>query len=300
MQSDLWSAFDILHSQSPSQFDERKTVLMEQLAHLVERLALTRAEIRALPDNYTLSIGRFGLPDLFGRDSAWVEVEWFPTREHDMAAGFRRVSRVFVKPAKQFGESRYSLDALRSSLGENSLVALDGVAIIIQQLLIDSHGTVLPTRLTTKVQLRLFPRSSDGHSMGTQVRQYEFSRRLMVSQPLSGGFIEEDDSAPSCLPMAINDYDFCSSQYTHDGVDTPLVVKLRTRCAFCHGTDLSKVLTFAKRNDSNTAYPPVMQLNPLANEAADYVVVRKLQRQDWKSLQRYLSRSPSTIHQNRH
>jgi hypothetical protein len=61
MQSDLWSAFDILHSQSPGQFAERKTVLMELLAHLVERLALTPAEIQVLPDNSRLSQLGFGI-----------------------------------------------------------------------------------------------------------------------------------------------------------------------------------------------------------------------------------------------
>jgi hypothetical protein len=288
MQSDLWSAFDILYSHpAGEQLEARRRTLMDLLGRLIKKVALAAPEISTLPDNYTLSIGALELPDLFRRDSGWMEVVWFPNRQHDMIADFRRVSRVFIKPAKASENAQKFLDSLRNSTSENAVEALDGVGLVTQLLLIDSSGRITPTRITNNVQLRLFRKTRHGELKTTEIHQCELNRKLIVSRPGSGGFTQEDDSAPAYLPAALNDYGFASPQFTPAGADVPLLVRLRTRCAFCHGGDLTGVITFAMRTELKNPYPAVTQFDPASNAAADYVALRKSRREDWKTLRQY-------------
>ena len=85
MQSDLWSAYDIL---SEPLFKEDRSVELEMrhaaaldaLARLIRKVALTPEEIQSLPDNYAQAKSALALPDLFDRNSGWLQVQWF--REH--------------------------------------------------------------------------------------------------------------------------------------------------------------------------------------------------------------------------
>jgi hypothetical protein len=65
-------------------------------------------------------------------------------------------------------------------------------------------------------------------------------------------------------------------------------VKQRTRCAFCHGDDLTVLMTFAmKMPTEERPGPPARQLNPATHEAADFVISQKVKREDWKALREY-------------
>jgi hypothetical protein len=291
MQSDLWSAFDILYAYPLEHFEEHRRILLDMLAHFIKKIALTPAEVEALPDNYTFAMGKSGLPDLFNRGGGWMEVQWFPTREHDIAAGFRRVTRVFIKPAGRAMDAQKFLDSLRSSDGQNLVASLDGVAIVIQLLLIDCEGRLTPSPVTSDVQLRMFEKTRDGHFKTTEMQEYELSRRLILNQHGSGGFNLEDDTAPAYLPAA-GSYGFASRQFTRAAVDPPLLVKLRTRCGSCHGSDSTQVFTFARRLDPTVPTLPVRQLNMAVHEAADYVMSQKVAREDWKALRQYFNTLP--------
>jgi hypothetical protein len=295
MQSDLWSAFDILRAYPLEGLEEHRRILLNMLAHLMKKIALTPANVDSLPDNYTLAIGKSGLPDLFTSGAGWMEVQWFPDREHDAAAGFRRVARAFVKPARSPKDTQKFLNSLRNTDGQELLEALDGVAIVIQLILIDAEGKLLPSPITSDVQLRLFAKTPDGQFKATEVRQYELSRGILLSQAGSGGFVLETDSAPAYLPAAGNDYDFASRHPLRAraaGVDPPILVKLRTRCASCHSMDLTLIFTFEMKPDPTVPVPRVRQLNPASHEAADHVISRKIAEDSWKALRQYFS-SPS-------
>ena len=286
MQSDLWSAFDILYAHPLEPLEEHRRILLEMLAHFIKKIALPPVGIEALPDNYSLAVGKSGLPDLFEPRSGWIELQWSPNREHDSAAGFRRATRVFVKPAHTAKNTQKFLNSLRDLDRKNLLAKLDGVAIVAQLLLIDAQDRIMPSRVTSDVQLRWFAKTRDGRFKSTETREYELSRGFVLSQNSSGGLILERDTAPAYLPAAGNDYGFASRLFTPTGVDPPLLVKLRTRCASCHGSDLTLVMTFQMHPRVPT--PNVKQLNPASHEAADYVMSRKVAEDDWGSLEEYI------------
>ena len=280
MQSDLWSAFDILDAYPADRFSEQPDVPLGMLAQLIKKVALTPSEVDALPDNFSLSVRKYGLPDIFRPSSGWLEVQWFTHRDHDEAASFRRVSRVFVKPAPPTGgDTQEFLDSLRG-YGNNPVPVLDGVAIVNQLLLIDNRGNLRPSAITTDAEFRFFPKASDGTPNPTEIQQYELSRRLILKNGAAAGFVVEGNDAPAYLPGAGNDLRFAS---------TPMLVKLRTRCAACHGSDLNLVLTFASHIAPTRSTTHVKQLDPASHAEADFVMSQKVNQQNWKDLLDYMS-----------
>ena len=59
------------------------------------------------------------LPNVTASASGWMESKWFPTRDHDTAAQFRRATRVFVKPLRKPADPVAFLDAFREAQGDD-------------------------------------------------------------------------------------------------------------------------------------------------------------------------------------
>jgi hypothetical protein len=281
MQADLWAAHDLLFRNYEFDGDEgkrrlaRRDELLRLLAHLIKKVALTPGEIKTLPDNYAAGAGAHHLPDLFGRDSAWCEVRWLKERIHDSAADYRRVARVFLKPAAPRMDRLRFVNQLRRS--DNPSEQLDAAALVTQNLLIDSDGKVTVSPLTYEVQVRTFVKDRNRKLVRTEARQYELNRQKLLHAPRRGGFVETDDRAAVYLPSAGNDYSFASNQLDSE----PIRVRLETRCAACHGE--AGVMTFNRHEP--TPIPPVTLLGPSENEHARYVIGRKAERKDFKALQ---------------
>jgi hypothetical protein len=292
MQSDLWSAYDQLYGEftGPDQreIEQRRRVLADLLGHLIKKVALTPQEIHSLPSNYSAAMHQQALPDIFNKSSGWIEILWFPRRQHEEAASDRRVARVFLKPTHPSRGLQKIVDDQRQSNGD-SVPDLDGVALVMQLLLIDTQGNLTPTTLTTDVQVRLFERTAAGDFKGAKVQMAEISRRLFISDPASGGLAAEAEDSPAYLPGAGNDYTFASPQLAVQG--PPIQVRLRTRCAYCHEQDLTQVMTFSIAMPPRFLTPPVRQLDPAANQEADYVASRKKGRRDFKVLRAYFDKS---------
>jgi len=284
MQADLWSAYDTLYStkfsQRPMPETEQRRSLLDLLARMIRKIALTDREIDSLPANYSVAAPLQSLPVLFRNDGEWLEVAWMPM-QHDYAAGYRRVARVFLKPVHPPRHVNTFLNGLRGD--RYSLVDLNGVALVTQLLLINPKGRLLPTSLTTDVQVRLFEKTPDGALKRTSIQISEIGRRQLINSPLSGGLVVEDENAPAYRANG-NDYTFASPQ---PFLGTPLLVRLRTRCTACHGSDLSRVMTFAFDSFPNGDIPPVRQLNPVAHQAADAVMEKKAKQKDFESLQAF-------------
>ena len=286
MQSDVWAAYDLLYRKSyfkgaeGPQLQERRSQLLPLLARFVKKLALTRSEIEALPDNYAAASGSYNLPGLFDAGSGWLEVQWHPDREHDHSADYRRAARVFIKPTGAPQDKQEFLDGLRSA--PNVASRLDAVALVIQNLLIDREGEVVPSRLTYDVQLRRFVKDERGALIKTEVEEYELSRRLLLSSPASGGLVGSDDKASLYLPASGNDYGFASAQLNRRGDGPPVLVTLRSRCVACHGQDVSMIFTFSTNRPP--PFPPATQLNQSGDERASYVARRKMEREDFRAL----------------
>jgi hypothetical protein len=288
MQSDLWSAYDIVfryqhyQQQGESELAQHRLEVLDLLGRLIRKVALTSQEIQSLPDNYSVARTKYGLPDLFGK-TGWVEIKWFPHRLHDESSDYRRVTRVFLKPARAPKDMQKFLNDFRGANYE-AIQGLEGVALVIQPLLVNTRGQGEPSRVATDVQLRMFKKTRQGVFEKTQIGVYEVNRRLL-RDAASGFLAQEGEDAPFYLAVAGNDYSYASPNRFSG--DLPLVVKERTRCAMCHGdkSELTGLMTFAMSLPSeNDLGPPVRQLNPSGHEAADFVISQKTGRVDWKSL----------------
>jgi hypothetical protein len=290
MQSDLWAAYEILleplfPEDRSAELDHRHQAVLDLLGKMVAKLALTRVEIQSLPDSYDAARAKYSLPDLFSKNSAWIEIEWFPDRTHDAVSNYRRFTRVFLMPAHPPQDKQKFLDSLRNPEQDMS-AKLDGVALVMQSILVDAQGNLAPTRLTTDVQLRLFKKSDQGVFQGPEIRVYELSRKLMLAAPETGGLASEDENSQSYR----GGYGFAPPNYRNGPSDQPappIVVKLKTRCQHCHGEDATSLMTFMIALPPHSKPPKVRELDPAASEAAETSLSRKNASYDFKLLRAY-------------
>jgi hypothetical protein len=290
MQNDLWSAYDILsrnrspRENGPPDLAGHLDQLQQLLAKLMRKLALTPEEILALPDNYTAAKSRNSLPDLFGKDSGWHEVQWFRQRMHDESVDDRRAVRIFLKPARPPRNVRKFLNQLPRVQG-SAADQLEAVALVTQALVVDSRGNPQPTSLTTEVQIRRFRSLDEKPLSRNEIAVYEISREQLLKDPLSGGLVPEPEDSPAYAPAAGNDYSFTSLLSTHQDWGPPVLIHLRTRCVYCHGgDDLKYIMTFGIARAPHEHVPTVRELDRQHHEAADQVAQRKIQAATWKAL----------------
>jgi hypothetical protein len=285
MQSDLWAAYDLLSAtvvsrpgRRPQDDDrlQRTTALTRRLASAMRALALSKSQIDALPDTLR-DAGKAGVvPDFADLRSGWMEIRWFPTRDHERAVQDRRVARVFLKP-KQGQDVPALLAKLRQGEGSDA-GGIEAAALVVQILLIADDGTVMPSRIAYDVQVRR-PTLDGSPPVGNTFLQFELSRRKLLQSPRSAGLVRFDESDPAYLPIAGNDLSFATRPRA-DAEAT--VVPLRERCSVCHGPNGRHLMTFA-RAFADTP-PPVERLDPSADRHPRDVADRKMARDDFKSL----------------
>src|ERR1700722_1588731 len=166
MQSDLWGAHDVF-SFLFAQADQKdrgklRIVALDLISRLMWKIALTPEEIKSLPNNYSAAVREHSFPDVFAKDSGWIEVLWFYPRAHDSVAGFRRSSRVFLKLKHPQQSLQRFLNGMPDRVESDPLHGLSGVALVTQLMLVDSQGKIMPTSLTSEVQVRFFETVSAG------------------------------------------------------------------------------------------------------------------------------------------
>jgi len=279
MQADVWGAYDIIYAarRGPRiNFPQRRTALLILLRKFIRKLALTSDEIKSLKSNYLDAVNGGQLPNLFSAESGWLEVELMPHRLHDQASRLRRATRVFVKPRTTPSDPAKFVESLKYNQHNDQVEA---VALIIQNLLIDTSGRVVPSAVFTDVQFRFFKNDAKTGRTTAEPQQFELSRRKLLAEPKSGGLVEYSPASPAYLSAAGNDYDFATPNAE---AGAPIVVPLRTRCTQCHSPPLTTILTYAIHG-----FPPVPTtriLNPLDQERASYTARVKEERDDFKSL----------------
>jgi hypothetical protein len=179
------------------------------------------------------------------------------------------------------GDKQGFLDRLRDSHGE--VKELGAVALVIQNLLIDSEGNVVPAQLTYEIQTRAFSRDEQGKILATRMNQYELSRKLLLAKPRSGGLTSLAETAPMYLPLAGNDYSFATPQRDKQGETSPVLSTLRARCSSCHGRpNATTIFTFNMHDVAPV--PPVTLLSQPNDRRARFVAGRKLDQDDFKIL----------------
>ncbi|HYT75827.1 MAG TPA: hypothetical protein VEL79_13825 [Vicinamibacterales bacterium] len=282
MQADLWSAYDPLASIQYGRGDGAVRTaageLTTLLARLVGRLALTPREIATLPNNYEDARRATSLPDLFRRDGEWMEIVWGEFRMHDAEEAFRRSARVFVRPGVRPSDPA---SFLMAATKEPRPILLSAVALVMQAIAIDTSGQAVPTPLVSDVQIRTFAR--DGSSaVTTKTDEYELSRRKLLSDRSSGGFLHFGDGSEAYVAVAGNDYGFATPAMGPPRETEPTICTLRTRCLACHGPDGTHMMSFAVQDPRRM--PPPRVLPQPNDERARYVAQQKEARDDFKHL----------------
>ena len=191
---DVWAVFDWVSARNDNHQAQRRE-LQVRLARVIKRLALTREQINALPDNYALATAAkayateymperrevpFLPPDIFRPDGPWVCISnnrggpVAPT--HAQFFGGRSTFLVFVRLPEGRQATNTYLKRLRDfqqpwivntnrSLESDPLLpnpelpqfpAGTQLALIRQLTLIDDRGNLTPTPLTESVQLRVY------------------------------------------------------------------------------------------------------------------------------------------------
>ena len=282
MQSDAWAAFDLLYRFLNSVRDRNRVEqLLPLFSKLVTKIALTEHEIASLPSNYEQARADLNLPDLFSRDSSWIEIQLSPDRLHDDAADFRRAARVFIHPVTAT-DKQAILERLRTE--ERPLSQLNGLVLVMQDLLVDDQGRAVPSPIIRDVQIRKFTTDANGKLASTEVQQFELSRRRLLTESAPGGMIQFTEESPSYLANAGNDYTFAST-ISNDGPQdrwVAVLTTLRGRCESCHGRMVGALFTLSTHE--GLPLRPIAQLNPAANERASYVAARKTGREDFRAL----------------
>ncbi|MGA2075542.1 MAG: hypothetical protein ABSH52_18790 [Terriglobia bacterium] len=189
-QHNLWAVFDWSAIMGGDHAAERRE-LQIRLAEVLRRLALTSDEIKSLPDNYTQAAasGAFAReydptnrdrtflpPDLLQPRGPWVCIKGDPepvALTHVGAVSGRSRFLVFVRlPQGRQATLDYfhalwkvpepwvasEFLASRSSSNPNLAQFPVGtqVAILRQMMLLDSSGSLVPTRITESVQIRVY------------------------------------------------------------------------------------------------------------------------------------------------
>ncbi len=194
---DLWPVFDWAVLRVPMKdgdptYEPERRELQVRLAEILRRLALTRQEIAALPDNYAQSVNlgafpkeydpacpyrAFLPPDLFDQHGPWVQIQRNerPVAEQHVSyfAGRSRFL-VFIRLP---GGRKATYDYLRTLWESNRpLVASTDptspqpgfnlqlptfpsgtqVALVRQMTLFDDRGSLRPAPITESIQIRLY------------------------------------------------------------------------------------------------------------------------------------------------
>jgi hypothetical protein len=277
-QADLWASFDFLLAVRPKGAveAEHREELLGLLARLIRRLALSRAEIAALPDNAARDRH---LAEILAPGGPWIEIDYLPDRAHEHVADDRRVARIFVKATRQPADLQGWLDGLRGGHLPSD-ERLGGVALVIQLLLLDADGEVVPTRLAYEVQVREFVRDRRGRVATSRLTVAELSRRALLREPDRGGLVPIGEDEPAYYPDG-GDYGFAVPV----GEAGAILAPLRSRCIACHGPDVETVQSLMAHGEQIEL--PIRRLEPRQQERARRVVEEKRGRFDYKQLMIY-------------
>ncbi len=158
------------------QRSQRREVQM-RLAQIMRQVALTPAEIEALPDNLAIAVKAgtyptsfdpkhadrpFLPPDLLDSDGPWLAVanpdrmDGLAAPEHVRFTKGRSLFLVLVRSPEGRKTTEASVKKLEFPTGTQ-------VALLRRMFLIDTTGTLRPTRLTESLQLRVFQEPHRSH-----------------------------------------------------------------------------------------------------------------------------------------
>jgi hypothetical protein len=295
-QRDMWAVFDWAASQSEPYPAERRA-LETRLAQVIKRVALSKEEIRFLPNNYTLAVesktfsenfqvdhpeNAFLPIDLFQSGSAWVPMgrEGGPVAmTHTSSFPFlgHSVFLVFVRSPEGRTDTIDFIDSLNTEAHPVLAVGSD-VALVRRMLLIDHRGELQLSPLVENVQLRHFrPEQSF----------YEFELdRLELFNRTNGGLVLNTE----IFLLFMSHGDVFEKYVTEQQAVIPEI------CRACHFETLASPIS-ANTNSiisySRDPIPlsdkarPILFATTVAEEA-QAIIQWKLAHETWKSLRIFM------------
>lgn len=300
LQRDLWAVFDML-AQDWTGYEAERRDLETRLAPLIQRLALTKAEIESLPDNYDAAVcshafaanyqpgsaSRDFLPDhILPPGSDWIPVgrEGGPVAmTHVETAPFlgRSAFLLFMRVPGGREVTLSFLDQMQNGL--KNVPEGTEVALVRRMLLIDRQFNLIPAPLVESIQLRHFVANNAQFF-------YEFRLdrdRLFAGQ--SGGIrpVQLDDRENPLFNFPGIDF----AQVDAEEVYRRQAVTMST-CAACHVeppqgiVGVNTILSYSRRRFPLPAGPvqPTLSETTIAQET-QATVAWKREQSSWKVLQ---------------
>lgn len=316
LQRDLWAVFD--WTARNDDLPEQRRELESRLAVAIHRLALTREQIRALPDTYDAAVAtqRFASvydprkprepflpPELFRPDGPSVCISAHseePTALQHFYFSGRSRFLVFMKlPGGRDATLAY-IERLRSSaqpplLGDFLNLALPQfpvgthVALVRQLIVVDSTGKLVPTRLTESVQLRVYHSITPGTRYVNYINgpsshdqdcfEFRMSRPELFARR-NGGLVAVGPSETEFAVFNSHGMDAFDPASPLEGQNVIL-----KRCGGCHSD--SEIHSVQSRTRWMTQPPRAggHHSDPIAWES-DVTIARKAQQPEFKLLQR--------------
>jgi hypothetical protein len=286
LQRDLWALFDSVLA-DPAWFDytnfdrtkkdpykAERAELATRVVKVMRRLALTREQIDALPDNYAAAVAAKTFPTAFDtgkEDKAFLPPDlWQPQGSWVLLGD--KLGRPLAQTHLEFfgGRSAFFVflrlpegrDATCQYLGELRGWARDGrkgdppqlpfgtsVALARQTVLIDDKGEMRETHLTESVQIRAF-RCTDkaafaNAKVSTENRfEIKLRRKDLLAAKAGGLYAVKDDESERALLLFMG---------INAGEGNEVVM---TSCSSCHqGAGLESVNSFTRRFDRYAGKP---------------------------------------------
>jgi hypothetical protein len=281
-QRDLWAIFDWSDNTDPRHggIDARRA-LQVRLARLMQRVALTTAEIERLPDNFTEAAEANVLPNLpdglFKPEGPWVPL--IPrggepaALAHTSGFGGRSVFHVFLQLPGGREETLAYLKrlseypepwVLKRDTNESRIVpspllpqfaSRTQVVLMRRMMLLDHEGNVVPTHLTELLQIRAY--AGIGATDKQENSEFRLSREKLFAHQAGGlRVIGPDDRKFSVFMTQGNDA--FEPLHRHEGLErSPPVLET---CVSCHReSGIYSVLTYTHSLKTLIYRPPELK-----------------------------------------
>ena len=315
LQRDLWAVFD--WSCAGDDQPAARAALQDRLARVIRRVALTKAQIDALPDTYALAAARRAddslLPrDLRDPDGPWIDMfrpgDGVATPAHLRAFDGRSVFNALIRHPDGRDEGLAYLRTI-STFDRPYIADADSdggvaprlnaalpqfpvgtrVALLRRAILVDDRGELVPSRLAVSVQLRTYRRIPvQGEPLRPDDQDFEefvFARRALFADPATALRLRSADERDILhVQFAGHGIDWIEAPLNKPGEVRRLAHPVMESCFSCHnGPGIRAVNTFSRLFGPEMFRPAVGDGSPDAQDG--YAVAFKRQRYDWGLLQ---------------
>lgn len=298
LQRDLWAVFDWLEGGAYDPSNQRQA-LESRLAQAIQRLALTKQQIEALPNNYQAAESSHAFPASYETEKSSVAFlpeslftlngDWVPVGREGGPIAMTHVQShpfwgrsVFLLFIRVPGGREATLSFLhRLQDGAASLTEGTEVALVRRMLLVDTQGSMIASPIVESIQLRHF--SSTGQSF----HKFQLSRDRLFSGE-TGGLKPVEPDEKEFPVFGFHPVDF--SNLDSGEAEERKAVTLST-CRSCHEdhfqgiVGLRSILSYSRARFPLPDQQRLVLTETTPTLEAQVTIMWKLQHGTWKTLQ---------------